>query len=424
MENVKDRIFSPADILEPVFAKDPDAMKKWAVIACDQFTSEPEYWNEAEKMAGYAPSSLRLTLPEVRLKGDIKDDVAAIHDSMERYIKDGIFKEYKNSYVYVERTLADGSIRRGLVGAIDLEEYDIFEDSKTPVRASERTVIERIPPRLAVREGAALELPHVLLLCDDDENMILGSINKELLPLIYDFDLMLNGGRIRAWLLQGRDAEFVTDRVDTYCLKTKEMYAAIGMEPVIFAVGDGNHSLATAKANWVDIKKANPGKDLSDHPARYALVELENIRDDCQQFQGIHRIITGTDPKALLAALLAEIAAVQGENLEEEAVKWFAGDDKGKASFRLNPGQLSITFLQHFLDKYLEDHEGSIDYIHGEETVERLSAKENTIGFALPPFDKTRLFRGIAADGVCPRKTFSIGHAVEKRYYIEARKIR
>ena len=404
--------FAPADILLPNI----DSMEKWAVIACDQFVSQPEYWARVRKTVGQEPSTLHLILPEADLPHSTDADITNINAAMASYLEQGIFKCCQQSFIYVERTLLNGTIRRGVVGAVDLEDYDYTPDSDALIRATEKTVVERIPPRVKIRKDAPIELPHVLLLCDDDRQILLDSIDTAALPCLYDFDLMEGGGRIRGWLMQGKDAEAFSKKLDEYAAAQGAKYSC---KPVLFAVGDGNHSLASAKSCYEALKQAAPGADLSGHPARYALVELENIHDASQVFEPIHRIIVNTDPHALLQALEAACGDETGCE-----VKWFIGESSGTVRLKLKEGQLCVGVLQSFLDDYLKTHPGEIDYIHGDDTVAQLAKAENAIGFLLPVMEKGQFFAGIMADGVLPRKTFSMGHAQEKRYYLESRKIR
>lgn len=387
-------IFTSADILLP---KDAD-MEKWSVIACDQFTSQKEYWVKAHELVGDAPSALKLIMPEAELPAE-EGRIDAINAEMKAYLENGVFEEKKNSFIYVERTLNNGEIRKGLVGMIDLEEYDYNAGSVSAVRATEKTVIERIPPRVNIRRGASLELPHVLLLCDDEERMIIDplSVGRRALPLVYDFDLMQGGGHISGWLVSGLALRALKSRIEDYEKKA----AAKGL---VYAVGDGNHSLAAAKACYEENKRAE---------ARFALVELENIHDEAQEFEPIHRIVTGTDAEKLIAAF--------GElnNDTGTAVKWFAGDKSGE----VRVSGLPVGTVQTFLDTYLAENAGEIDYIHGDEVVTELSKQENAVGFILPPVEKNAFFLSIAENGTLPRKTFSMGSANEKRYYLEAKKI-
>ena len=411
-------IFQPADILLP---KDTD-MEKWAVIACDQFTSDQAYWDRVRAKAGDAPSTINLILPEAELGSEgeaarIRD----INDTMRAYMEQGVFATYPNSYVYVERTLENGSIRKGLIGKIDLDAYDYNPGSVSGVRATEKTVPERIPPRQRVRRDALIELPHVLMLCDDHEKKLIEPVaaKKDSMRKLYDFDLMEDGGHIRGWLVADEDARAFDEALTEYCAHVGEKYEGLPGVPMVFAVGDGNHSLATAKSCWEELKAAHPGEDLSDHPARYALVELENIHDDAQVFEPIHRVVFRTEPEKLLRALEESCCAHGGF-----PVRWYIGERTGELSLDRTKSELAVGVLQHFLDEYLKEHPGEIDYIHDDDALISLARKENAIGFLLPAMEKSQLFRGVIADGVLPRKTFSMGHSREKRYYLEGRKIR
>lgn len=408
--------FMPADILLPQV----DSMEKWAVVACDQFTSQPEYWDNVRKYVKDAPSALNIILPEVELNGDYSIRVTEINHVMRQYWQKGIFKEYHNAYIYVERTLSDGSIRKGVVGAVDLEEYDYNVGSGSGIRATEKTVVERIPPRQKIRRNALLELPHILLLCDDDEKMLIEPLAKmrEQLPKVYEFELMEDGGHISGWLLQGDAVDAFNSRLKDYEEKMAGKYRDLGETSLLYAVGDGNHSLATAKACYEDLKQQYPDKDWTNHPARYALVELENIHDSAQQFEAIHRIIKKTDPVRILQCIQDEICAEDGY-----PVAWYAGKDSGTIYLDRSKGEMAVAVLQPFLDSYLHNHGGEIDYIHGDEVLRELSEEEDVIGFLLPAMEKGQLFRGVIADGELPRKTFSMGDAKEKRYYLETRRI-
>lgn len=409
--------FLPADILLPKV----DSMERWAVIACDQFTSDPAYWARVADTVGDAPSTLRLILPEAEL-GTPQEaaHTQQINENMNAYLKEGLFQEYPDSFVYVERTLQNGSVRKGLVGAVDLDAYDYNAGATSAIRATERTVTERIPPRQRVRRDASIELPHILLLCDDNEKVLIEPVEavKNTLPKLYDFDLMEDGGHITGWLVSGEAAQSFCDRLTAYTAACPKKYEDLPGAPLVFAVGDGNHSLATAKSCYEELKRNHPGEDLSNHPARYALVELENIHDDAQKFEPIHRVVVDTDPQALLKAL-EPWCAPGGYPIE-----WYAGSQSGTVYLDPSRSQLEVGALQQFLDEYLARNPGKIDYIHGDDDLKNLAAQENAIGFLLPAMAKSQLFRGVVADGVLPRKTFSMGHAREKRYYLEGRKIK
>ena len=410
-------IFKAADILFPQNV----SLERWAVIACDQFTSAPQYWQRVRENAGDAPSTIHLIMPEVDLGGaDEATQVSAINSAMEQYLRDGVFTCFPNSYIYIERTLADGSVRPGLLGMVDLEAYDYNVGSNSAIRATEKTVLERIPPRQRVRRDAAIELPHVLMLCDDDKLELIEPVAavKEILPKIYDFELMEGGGRICGWLVIGEVAEAFDARLERYAQKLSGKYPGMSNADVMLAVGDGNHSLATAKSCYEAMKAANPGVDLSCHPARYSLVELENIHDPSLVFAPIHRIITQTNASKLLEDLSA-VCAPAGF-----AVKWVIGEQTGTVYLDRNKGELAVAVLQNFLDEWLTQNPGQIDYIHGDDDVAELAKQPNSIGFLLPAMEKHQLFRGVISGGSLPRKTFSMGHAREKRYYLEGRKIR
>lgn len=402
--------FMQTDILLPQVA----SMEKWAVIACDQFVSQPEYWDAVRSFVGQSPSTLNLVLPESELEGDCAQAIARINKTMASYLQAEVFREYPGSFIYVERTLLNNAIRRGVVGAVDLEQYDFTPDSQAAIRATEQTVPERVPPRMDIRRDALLELPHVLLLCDDEKKALVDSLTakKATLPLLYDFTLMAGGGRIRGWLVAGEDAQAFTRQLLAYEQRCKEKY---GEKPILYAVGDGNHSLASAKGCYEERKQ----KGLACDAARFALVELENIHDEAQVFEPIHRIVKSTDPNALLSAMQLAIGKEDGA-----PVVWRIGNRQGTVYVRDEAGTLPVGIVQDFLDGYLAEHPGVVDYIHGEDAVRQLSEAAGTIGLVLPPVEKDAFFQGIIAGGTLPRKTFSMGHAQEKRYYLEARKIK
>lgn len=407
--------FCASDILLPQVK----SLEKWAVIACDQFTSDPAYWSKVRKLAKGVPSAYHLILPEAELGTPREfEHIREIHESMEEYLSSNLFRTYPHSFIYIERTLENGSIRRGLLGMIDLEDYDFTPGAATPIRATENTVLERIPPRQQIRRYASIELPHVLLLCDDDKHRLIEPIGerKDHLPKLYDFELMLGGGRIAGWLVSGEAAEEFDRTLTEYTANVS--YEGVSGAPMIFAVGDGNHSLATAKTFYEKLKNANPDKDFSGHPARYALAELENIHDPAQVFEPIHRVIFKTEPHKLLSALQAACCADDGY-----PVQWYIGKAHGTVYLDKPKGMLAVGILQSFLDDYLSCNDGRIDYIHDDDVLIGLADHDDTIGFLLPAMEKSQLFPSVIADGSLPRKTFSMGHSREKRYYLEARKI-
>ena len=417
--------FLPADILMPK----TDHMEKWAVIACDQFTSDQAYWDRVRKNAEGAVSTINLILPEAELGTEKEaEHTAEINATMKKYMEDGVFTVYPNSYVYVERTLENGSIREGLVGMVDLDAYDYTPGATSAIRATERTVPERIPPRQRVRRDAPIELPHVLMLCDDHDKKLIEPIaaKKDSLKKIYDFDLMENGGHIKGFKLSASQIDAVADALTglTTDEAMKSKYGVSGVAPLLFAVGDGNHSLATAKACYEEQKKGKTPEEYLALPARYALVEVVNNHDDALQFEPIHRVLFGVDHEKFMEEFKKFYPNTREGKGEGHTIEvcWAGHDD-----FITVPDpkvQLAVGTLQAFIDEYLKKFGGEVDYIHGDEVTRELGSKEGNMGFLLPAMGKEQLFKTVMADGVLPRKTFSMGHAQDKRYYVEARKIR
>ncbi len=408
-------VFKPTELLIP----DEKILEKWAVIACDQFTSQPTYWQEVRQSIGDCPSAYSIIFPEAELGANEQERISAINENMRQYLERDIFRVFQDSFVYVERTLLSGEVRRGLVGAIDLEEYDYSTDAISAVRATEQTVVERIPPRIKIRRGASLETSHVMMLMDDESGRILDSVEKkkEILPLLYNFKLMKNGGQIKGWLVQNEAADDLNALLNEYERETKKRFRETGKNPLLYAVGDGNHSLATAKSCWENMKHERPELAGTAHPARYAMVELQNIRDDVQKFEPIHRIIQNVSVEDLLKSI-EEICSAEGM-----PIQWSAGAQQGTICLDSALGTLPVGVIQPFLDHYLKQYGGKIDYIHEEETALKLSKQEDSVAFFLPKISKDNFFRSIVMDGVLPRKTFSMGHAEEKRYYLECRRI-
>lgn len=415
----------PADILLP---RDAD-MTKWAVVACDQFTSQPEYWEEVDRIAGAAPSALRLILPESKLNdANVEEHIADINRAMEDYLARDIFKTYPDSVFYIERTQSDGTVRHGLIAACDLEQYDYTPGSGSLIRATEGTVLERIPPRVRVRKDAPVELPHVMLLVDDPGHTCIEPITGETntMDALYDFDLMMKGGHLKGWKLTDAQIDRLANALTA--LTTPEeleaKYALTGIAPLLFAVGDGNHSLATAKTCYENLKKVLPAEELAHHPARYALVEIENLHDDALQFEAIHRVVFDVDPAALLEAFKAYYPGAHEGEGEGHTIAYTYEGHTGCITVPNPKVQLAVGTLQGFLDAYLKEHGGEVDYIHGDTITDELGSKPGNIGFKLPAMGKDQFFKTVIADGVLPRKTFSMGHAEDKRYYVEGRKIR
>jgi hypothetical protein len=414
-------------------------LQKWAVIACDQFTSQPDYWEQVESIVGDSPSTYSLTFPEVFLgKQGEAERIRAIQATMRQYLRDGTLVPHEGM-VYVERAVGQ-TTRKGILLALDLERYDYTRGSQTLVRATEGTIVERLPPRMRIREGAALELPHILVLIDDPEETVvepLAGQTGSMAPL-YDVDLMLGSGHLRGYAV-GSEAEARLVRALEELAEPQHFRAryrvGVGKQVLLFAVGDGNHSLATAKATWEKMKpQAAP-----DHPARYALVEIENIHDSGLRFEPIHRILFGLKQEPLKAmqafypgrcravpcpdpaAVAARVDTAAGPC---HTIGVISSDFCGVIEVESPPSNLPVGTLQASLDAFLKsggaDH---IDYVHGADVVFDLGARSGNMGFYLPALDKRELFRTVILDGALPRKTFSMGEARDKRFYMEARRI-
>lgn len=415
--------FKPADILIP---QNTD-MEKWAVVACDQYTGQPDYWKRVEETVGSNNSTLKLILPEVYLEEpDSAERIEKIHKEMDRILETDALKEYKNSLIYIERTQSDGKIRQGLIGMIDLEEYDYHKGSTSQVRATEATVIERIPPRIKVRQGAPLELPHIMILIDDEAKTVVEPCNEikcKTTP-VYDFTLMENGGKITGYILDNENTENVLSALDK--LNDNELfnkkYNLSGYPTLLYAMGDGNHSLATAKEFYEQLKRENPGKDLSQHPARYALVEIVNLHSSALEFEAIHRIVTNVNTDELMSEMTYALGL--SDEKSEQAFKVILNGTEKTVYVHKPTSQLTVGSLQEFLDAYLKKTNAKIDYIHGIDVVKKLAEQDNSIGFILPDMLKSELFPTVIKDGALPRKTFSMGHAEDKRFYVECRKIK
>lgn len=412
--------FKAADILLP---KNTD-MNKWAVVACDQYTGQPDYWKRVEDYTKGEESTLNLILPEVYLEEkDVSERIEKIHENMKKALSVGIFEEYKNSLIYVERTQSDGKVRQGVVGVIDLEEYDYNKGSTSSVRATEATVVERIPPRVKIRTGAELELPHIMILIDDEGKTVVEPCETAEKSVVYDFDLMENGGHIKGYVLGEKAKEGVFAALDKLNdnKNFNEKYGISGYPTLLFAMGDGNHSLATAKEYYERLKAANPDKDLSKHPARYALAEIVNLHSTALQFEAIYRIVTEVDTDKLMAEMKEKLSL--SDKPSEQSFTAICSGKETKYYIGSPTSQLSVGSLQDFLDGYIRDNGGKIDYIHGKDVVRQLAKQENSIGFILDDMKKSELFPTVIKDGALPRKTFSMGHAEDKRFYVECRKI-
>ena len=419
-------------------------LAKWAVVACDQYTAEPEYWEEVARLVGDAPSTLHLVFPEVYLdRPSAADRIAGIHRRMQEYLTAGVLVSAGTGFVYLERRMRRGLLRRGLLAAVDLERYDYRPGARTLIRATEGTVLERIPPRVRIRAGAALEAPHVMLLLNDPDRLVIEPLAErtEDSRELYRTELMLGGGQIRGLMVGESGTRAVAAGLAGLTARAR---AADDADPMILAVGDGNHSLATAKTVWEDLKRAGAPPD---HPARHALVEVVNLHDRGLVFEPIHRVIFGLpDPEPFLAGFRSFCASagagcdvtsfatreeaetrVQTWRNEDHAAHFFVSLTRGGAcaiAVRRPPHRLEVGTLQAFLDdQAAKNPELRIDYIHGDQVVANLAAQPGNLGFFLPPLAKGELFRTVTETGVLPKKSFSMGEAEEKRFYMECRRI-
>ena len=393
------KFFHPADILLPRVP-----YEQWATIACDQHTSDPAYWEKADALVGSEPSALRLILPEVYLSHDNSKQIAAINQTMQGYLNRNLFTEYENALIYLERTLPSGKIRRGIVGAVDLDAYDYQKGANSPIRATEETVADRLPPRVAIRRGASLELPHVMLLINDSEKTVIEPLEnaKKDFTLLYDFDLMLGGGHVKGYLVTKESAKAIEIALDALYEKS----------PLLFAVGDGNHSLASAKTCY---------EEKPSRLSRSALVEVVNIHDEALEFKPIYRVLFGVEPASLLQELKTYFSQFSAQDTQTITAVFKENEETIEIPALTT---LALSTLQQFLDDYLKTHpEATIDYIHGTEETRSLAKKKRTVGFLFDGMKKEELFPAVEKDGALVRKTFSMGEAAEKRYYIEARKI-
>ncbi len=402
-------------------------MTKWSVVACDQYTSEPEYWNEVTKIVGDAPSTLNLTLPEIYLEeSDVNERIKRINENMNKLLAEDFFNELEDSMIYLERTQSDGKVREGLMGIVDLEDYSYEVGSQTLIRATEKTVIERIPPRVKVRENAKLELPHIMILIDDEKKDIIESLKKKVTEtdVVYDFDLMKNGGHIKGYKLNGEVINEINTKLENLADKDyfEKKYNVHDKGILLFAMGDGNHSLATAKACYENLKKTMSKEEYLNNPARYALVELVNLHSSALEFEAINRVVFDVDSKKLVEKLTKYYTINENGNGQEFELVTSNGVKK---LYIENPkSNIAVGSIQIFLDEYLKYNSGKIDYIHGDDVTKELTLKGNNVGFIFKPMKKEELFRTVILDGALPRKTFSMGHSYDKRYYLEARKIK
>ena len=422
-------------------------LNRWAVIACDQYTSEPEYWQAVDRLVADQPSTLRLVFPEVYLEdADGEARIADINSCMDQYLADGVLQDQEQGFVLLDRQTSHVPSRKGLMVALDLEAYDYRPGTKTLIRATEGTIVDRLPPRIRVRENAAVELPHIMVLIDDPEQTVIEPLFDAELEKAYDFELMQGSGHLRGWKVnQQHLLEQVGSALERLAEKERfqQRYEVDDDEVMLYAMGDGNHSFATAKAIWEQLKvEASDPADVMDHPARYALVELVNVHDPGLEFEAIHRVIFDVDIKDLLNKAgdyysktgtpcqiewhddLATASAAASAAGAAHAVPFVAAGRYGLLKIGEPKLTLEVATLQNFLDEYLKDCSvARIDYIHGDDAVTKLGNQQGNIGFYLPSISKHDLFRTIVRDGALPRKTFSMGEADEKRFYLEARRV-
>lgn len=429
------------EIPEILLPKNID-LKSWSVIACDQYTQDKPYWEKAAESAGGKPSTLNLIFPEVYLNdSDGEDRIKKIHESMKSYLSSGLF-DSEEECIYIERKTEYGRIRKGLVLAVDLENYEWKPGTKALIRATEATVPERIPPRMKIRTGAPLELPHIMLLANDPKDLLVGGAGKlaKSSSPVYDGDLMINSGHITGWSLKGKEAENTIENALSSLAKDGTDKDG---NTFLFAVGDGNHSLATAKAVWDQHKKTLSESEKESSPVRYALVEIVNIYDEGLTFEPIHRVIFNQDAGQLILFIEEELGGeVKTFGSEKELEDFIASKNAKGARYgfitsvdgqeklcalETSITDLAIAALQPVLDEYLNNHskdkKNDIDYIHGTEDVVKLGKKGNALSILLPPIAKDSFFATINGRGVLPRKSFSMGEASEKRFYVEARKL-
>lgn len=413
------KAFKRADILLPK----EKYREGFAVVACDQYTSEPQYWEQVARLAEGSPSAYHIIVPESYLgRGGVEERIASVNAEMERYLESGVFEEYQDCYIYVERTLRDGKVRRGLVGMIDLKEYDYNKGSQSLIRATEATVLERIPPRVAVREQAALESPHVMILFDDREDRVFSQIEPQRLQKLYDFPLMMDSGAVRGWKVDPDTAKRLDRALDAFADPTAyaQKYGVSG-SPLALAVGDGNHSLATAKECYRRLCEQHGEAAMERHPARYALAELCNLHDPSLEFEPIHRVVFGVEPERFLAEMRQKFCG-GGEAVQRFEV--IHGQERETIEVTRPGSNMVVGTAQGFIDSYLAQYGGQVDYIHGEEVAAGLARQPGNVALLLPPIEKNELFKTVILDGALTRKTFSMGHACDKRFYLECRRIR
>lgn len=383
-------------------------MQKWAVNACDQYTSDAEYWKNVEAETAGSPSAFNLIFPEIYLKDNPGQRIARINQTMRKYIADGVFKTVKGGFILVERTTAAGT-RTGIVLSVDLEDYSFEKGTKALIRSTEATILERIPPRVEIRKNAEIELPHVMVLYDDETDGVLKSVKRG--EVLYDFDLLFGGGHVKGTYIT--NPEQVTDALYALTDEKRALKKYGSAEKLLFAVGDGNHSLATAKTCWENLKRTLTEEQRQNHPARFALVEAVNIYDKALNFEPIHRLVKTAKPE-----LFAEGLKTSGGQKAYIVI----GGQKREIPFNTDIPQ-GIRELDGYISRFVQTYGGEVDYVHGEEELKTFT-QSGGAGVILPAIGKSDFFRTIISGGNLPRKTFSMGEGNEKRYYIEAKFIK
>ena len=434
MENINCKLekmgLRASDLMIPKKGAD---LSKWAVVACDQFTSEKDYWQDVDRIVGKDPSTLRLIFPECYLDdGDGDKRIADINRTMDSYVKEEIFDTYRDCFFLVKRTCGKSS-RWGLMASLDLDRYSWEKDSKSLIRATEGTILSRIPPRKKIRKDAPLEIPHIMVLISDKDKTVIEPLaaKADRLAEVYDVELMKNGGHLQAWVVDSeKDKTAIADAFAT-------LYDGLNPEnPLLFAMGDGNHSFATAKSCWEDIKQTLTEEERKTHPARFCLVELENIFDPGLVFEPIHRVLFNVPEDVFLAELEKNAKKIETEKVgcRNCIAKRIADQGRQRFGYCTSEKHVVVTLdepsaniaagtLQKVIDSLIAKGY-SVDYIHGADVTDKLGSEKGNIGLFLPVIDKGTFFDTIIKDGALPRKTFSMGEANEKRYYMEARAIR
>lgn len=427
--------------------KEGTDMRHWSVIACDQYTSDEDYWQRLQEQVGGSASTLNLVFPEVYLEEeDGEERIASINRSMEQYLADGILAEQPEGFILVDRKTSEVESRKGLMVALDLDQYDYNQGATSLIRATEGTILDRLPPRIKVRENAPIELPHIMVLIDDPERSVIEPLFESSPEPLYDFELLAGGGHIKGYRVD-RPEQLSQVVKALEALADPAGYRArykVDGEVMLYAMGDGNHSFATAKAIWEKLKEEAADKDaIMNHPARYALVELVNLHDEGLEFEAIHRVLFNVNPGHLLQEMerwfeergegfsytpcdsLAAAQAIEARQADGQGFCTILAGRYGYCQLKTPQLTLDVASLQLFLDDYLSNQPNArIDYIHGEDAVSSLGGQANNAGFYLPAISKNNFFRTIIVDGALPRKTFSMGEADEKRFYLECRQIK